>query len=96
MITDSLGISSLDNSLVAAHAREVINCCNLEDGFIYFANKFAKNQYPVYQSHDITLHGFQEDYLRHIHANRMSISKLPRQMGKSLCMAIYIAWRLIF
>lgn len=95
-MTNKPNISSLDNSLVADYVREVINCCNPEDGFLYFANKFARGLHPVHGEQDVTLYGFQRDLLKNIHDSRVSVNMLPRQMGKSLCTAIYIAWRMLF
>lgn len=95
-MTNTPNISSLDNSLVADYIKEVISCCNPEDGFIYFANKFAKCIHPVHGQHDVSLYGFQEDFLKNVHSERVSVNMLPRQMGKTLCTAVYIAWRMIF
>jgi len=89
-------ISSLENSLIADYLQETVKCCDPEDGFIYFANKFAKCIHIQNGLTDVTLYGFQEDYLKHIHGSKYSVNVMARQTGKTLCAAIYIAWRLLF
>lgn len=39
---------------------------------------------------------FQKDFILNIHNNRFSISKLPRQVGKSTCTVSYMLWMLLF
>src|SRR6056297_2891222 len=89
-------ISSLENSLIADYVLETINCCDPNDGFLYFANKFAKCIHHQHGVTDVSLYGFQKDYLKHIHKSKYSVNVIARQMGKTLCSAIYIAWRVLF
>lgn len=95
MITSDM-ITSLDNSLVAQQVQETMNCYNPDNGFIYFANKYANCVHPLHGLQKVTLYNFQEELLTHIHNRRVSVNMLPRQMGKTLCTAIYIAWRMLF
>jgi hypothetical protein len=95
-ITKALQISSLKHSLVAEYIQQIIKCCNPHDGFIYFANTFAKCVHPAYGVSNLNLYEFQQSYLKNIHNEQFSVNMLGRQMGKSLATAVYIAWRLIF
>lgn len=58
--------------------REWLKC---RDDIIYFANKYCKLMTPQGIQH-ITLRDYQEDYLRHLEKNRLSIFLSCRQSAK--------------
>lgn len=42
------------------------------------------------------LRPFQEDMIRTFEANRFTICKMPRQVGKTVCVAAYFLWKALF
>lgn len=62
---------------------------------IYFANKYCKLMTPD-GIQGITLRDYQEDYLRHLQKNRLSIMLSARQSGKTTTSAIFMLWYIIF
>ena len=62
---------------------------------IYFANKYCKLMTPD-GIQSITLRDYQENYLRHLQRNRLSIMLSARQSGKTTTSAIFMLWYIIF
>jgi hypothetical protein len=62
---------------------------------VYFANKYCTVMTDE-GIRQIVLRDYQEDMLRHFVANRYSIVLAARQIGKTICSSIFIAWYLIF
>ena len=62
---------------------------------IYFANTYCKLMTPD-GIQSITLRDYQENYLRHLQANRLSIMLSARQSGKTTTSAIFMLWYIIF
>lgn len=62
---------------------------------IYFANKYCKLMTPDGIQH-IQLRDYQEDYLKHLQANRLSIMLSARQSGKTTTSAIFMLWYILF
>lgn len=42
------------------------------------------------------LRGFQEEMIRSFENNRFTICKMPRQVGKTVCVAAYFLWKALF
>lgn len=65
------------------------------DDIIYFANKYCKLMTPQGIQH-ITLRDYQEDYLRHLQKNRLSIFLSCRQSAKTTTSAIFMLHYILF
>jgi|AntDeeMinimDraft_6_1070357.scaffolds.fasta_scaffold01314_10 phage terminase large subunit-like protein len=76
--------------------KKFLKCADPVDGFLYFIEQFVKYVNPATGVQNLRLCDFQKDLLKNIHNEKISVNMLPRQMGKTLCAAAYIAWRLLF
>lgn len=65
------------------------------DDIIYFANKYCKLMTPTGIQH-ITLRDYQEEYLRHLEKNRLSIFLSCRQSAKTTTSAIFMLHYILF
>lgn len=72
--------------------KEWKKCAN---DIIYFANTYCKLMTPD-GIQNISLRDYQEDYLKHLQANRLSIMLSARQSGKTTTSAIFMLWYIIF
>lgn len=72
--------------------QEWIHC---SQDIIYFANTYCQLMTPEGIRH-ITLRDYQEEYLRHLQANRLSIMLAARQCGKTVTSAIFMLWYVLF
>lgn len=72
--------------------KEWRKCAN---DIIYFANTYCKLMTPD-GIKNISLRDYQEDYLKHLQANRLSIMLSARQSGKTTTSAIFMLWYIIF
>lgn len=72
--------------------KEWRKCAN---DIIYFANTYCKLMTPD-GIQNISLRDYQEDYLKHLQANRLSIMLSARQSGKTTTSAIFMLWYIIF
>jgi len=62
---------------------------------VYFANKYCQVMTDEGYT-KIELRPYQEDMLRSFQANRFNICLAPRQVGKTICSAIFLTWFLVF
>jgi len=72
--------------------KEWKKCAN---DIIYFANTYCKLMTPD-GIKNISLRDYQEDYLKHLQNNRLSIMLSARQSGKTTTSAIFMLWYIIF
>lgn len=72
--------------------REWLKC---RDDIIYFANKYCKLMTPMGIQH-ITLRDYQEEYLKHLQKNRLSIFLSCRQSAKTTTSAIFMLHYILF
>jgi len=93
---DNLTISPLHNSYVEDYVKRVEMCLDPDEGFLHFAYLYAKITNPTTGLQHVRLYDFQCNYLRNMHKEKCSINMMARQMGKTTCAAIYIAWRALF
>jgi hypothetical protein len=97
---------SLDGVLIKkAHTKQtftedqitdLLKCMDPEDGYLYFAKKFAYIQHPVKGKLLFEPFEYQERLLKSYHNFRFNINMLPRQTGKTTCAAIYLIWYAMF
>jgi len=67
-----------------------------EDGYLYFAKRYAHIQHPVKGKLLFDPYEYQERLMASYHNYRFNINMLPRQTGKTTCAAIYLAWYAMF
>ena len=75
---------------------DLLACMDPDNGYLYFARKFAYIQHPVqgkllYDPYEYQL-GLMDSY----HNFRFNINMMPRQTGKTTCASIYLAWYAMF
>ena len=75
---------------------DLVACMDPDNGYLYFARKFAYIQHPVqgkllYDPYEYQL-GLMDSY----HNFRFNINMMPRQTGKTTCASIYLAWYAMF
>ena len=75
---------------------DLMKCMEPDDGYMYFARKFATIQHPVRGKLIFDPFEYQERLLASYHNYRFNINMLPRQTGKTTCAAIYLAWYAMF
>ena len=75
---------------------ELARCMDPEDGYLYFAEKFAYIQHPVKGKMLFDPFDYQVRLMQSYHDYRFNINMLPRQTGKTTCAAIYLAWYAMF
>ena len=73
--------------------QEIIKCSK---DIIYFAKKYVMIEHPVLGAMKFDLWDFQEDLLRMYQDERLTISLLSRQVGKTQTAAAFILWWAIF
>jgi hypothetical protein len=75
---------------------DLLKCMEAEDGYLYFAKKFAYIQHPKRGKLLFEPFEYQERLLKSYHNYRFNINMLPRQTGKTTCAAIYLIWYAMF
>jgi hypothetical protein len=75
---------------------DLLKCMDAEEGYLYFAKKFAYIQHPVKGKLLFEPFEYQERLLSSYHNHRFNINMLPRQTGKTTCAAIYLIWYAMF
>jgi len=75
---------------------DLLKCMDTEEGYLYFAKKFAYIQHPVKGKLLFEPFEYQERLLSSYHNHRFNINMLPRQTGKTTCAAIYLIWYAMF
>ena len=75
---------------------DLLKCMDAEDGYLYFAKKFAYIQHPVKGKLLFEPFEYQERLMKSYHNYRFNINMLPRQTGKTTCAAIYLIWYAMF
>ena len=63
---------------------------------IYFMKKYVKIQHPTRGTIPFELFEYQERFVKSMHENRFVITLQPRQMGKTLTVAMYLLWYACF
>lgn len=76
--------------------QEFMQCMDPDDGYLYFAKKFAYIQHPVKGKLLFDPFGYQERLMESYHNFRFNINMLPRQTGKTTCAAVYLTWYAMF
>jgi hypothetical protein len=101
-----MAAKSLDGVLIKkAHQKEtytesqsieLLSCMDPENGYLYFAKKYAYIQHPVRGKLLFEPYEYQESLMQSYHDYRFNINMLPRQTGKTTCAAIYLIWYAMF
>jgi len=68
------------------------SCMDPDEGYLYFARKFAFIQHPVQGKLLFDPYEYQLRLMHSYHNYRFNINMMPRQTGKTTCAAIYLAW----
>lgn len=63
---------------------------------VYFIDKYVKIITLSKGLVNIKMYPFQPEFIRHMHNNKYSIAKFPRQTAKTTTAACYICWCLLF
>jgi hypothetical protein len=63
---------------------------------IYFIRNYVKIISLDHGIINFDLYDYQINFIKSIHENRMVIGMMPRQSGKTICLAAYIVWYMIF
>ena len=72
---------------------EYLKC--LEDP-IYFIRNYVKIISLDRGLVPFELYDYQERFIRSLHDNRMVVTMMPRQSGKTICIAAYVCWYVLF
>ena len=75
---------------------ELMKCMDPDDGYLYFARKFAYIQHPVKGKLLYDPYEYQLGLMYSYHSYRFNINMMPRQTGKTTCASIYLAWYAMF
>ena len=75
---------------------DLLKCMDPDEGYLYFARKFAFIQHPVKGKLLFDPYEYQLRLLHSYHNHRFNINMMPRQTGKTTCAAIYLAWYAMF
>ena len=75
---------------------ELAKCMDPDDGYLYFAKKFAYIQHPVKGKLLFAPYEYQLGLMETYHKYRFNINMMPRQTGKTTCASIYLAWYAMF
>jgi hypothetical protein len=79
-----------------AQIADLLACMDPDNGYMYFARKFAYIQHPVKGKLLFEPYDYQLGLLSSYHSYRFNINMMPRQTGKTTCAAIYLAWFAMF
>jgi hypothetical protein len=75
---------------------ELMKCMDPDEGYLYFAKKFAYIQHPVKGKLLYDPYEYQLGLMYSYHNFRFNINMMPRQTGKTTCASIYLAWYAMF
>jgi hypothetical protein len=75
---------------------ELMKCMDPDEGYLYFAKKFAYIQHPVKGKLLYDPYEYQLGLMHSYHNFRFNINMMPRQTGKTTCASIYLAWYAMF
>lgn len=93
-----LGLPNLKRANIKTQwTQEMINeWKRCRDDVVYFAETYCAITHIDYGVIKVQLRDYQKDMLRIMSGNRMSVSKLSRQLGKTTAVAIYLAHYVCF
>lgn len=93
-----LGLPNLKRANVKIQwTREMVaEWMKCRDDIIYFAETYCAITHIDYGTIKVQLRDYQKDMLDIMANNRMSVAKLSRQLGKTTCTAIFLAWYVCF
>lgn len=83
-------------SFMEHEVEDLIKCMDPDNGYLYFAKKFAYIQHPVRGKLLFEPYEYQEGLMKSYHNFRFNINMLPRQTGKTTCAAVYLIWYAMF
>ena len=75
--------------------RELMEIKRCATDIVYFANNYCTVMTDE-GLQTITLRGYQEEMLKQFQAERFSVVLASRQIGKTICSSIFIAWYVLF
>ena len=75
--------------------RELMEIKRCATDIIYFANNYCTVMTDE-GLQTITLRGYQEEMLKQFQAERFNVCLASRQVGKTICSSIFIAWYVLF
>ena len=75
---------------------DLLACMDPDEGYLYFARKFAHIQHPKQGKLIFDPYEYQLRLMHSYHTYRFNINMMPRQTGKTTCAAIYLAWYAMF
>ena len=75
---------------------DLMQCMDPDEGYLYFARKFAYIQHPVRGKLLYDPYEYQLRLMHSYHNYRFNINMMPRQTGKTTCASIYLAWYAMF
>jgi hypothetical protein len=75
---------------------DLVACMDPNEGYLYFARKFAHIQHPVRGKLVFDPFEYQLRLMDSYHNHRFNINMMPRQTGKTTCAAIYLTWYAMF
>ena len=75
---------------------DLVACMDQDEGYLYFARKFAYIQHPVKGKLLYDPYEYQLGLMHSYHSYRFNINMMPRQTGKTTCASIYLAWYAMF
>jgi hypothetical protein len=84
---------NLEVDLVGEQPDEIVKC---SQDYIYFINTYCHIVAPGKGKILFDTRFYQDDMLKIIDENPRSIFKLPRQSGKSIAVAAYVVWCILF
>lgn len=89
-----LGLPNLKRSNIKIQwSQDMINeWIRCRDDILYFAETYCAITHIDYGTIKVQLRDYQKDMLKIMAENRMSVSKLSRQLGKTTVVAIFLAW----
>jgi len=90
---DRLKKVGVEISFTEEQAQELIKC---SADPVYFIKKYVKIVNVDKGLIPFDMWSFQEDMVRDFHANRFSICKMPRQVGKTTTTVGYMLWTVLF
>lgn len=82
--------------LTEEQIREVLRCADPDTGYEYFMRNYFYIQHPIHGQLLYDPYPYQIDLIQNYHNNRLSISMLARQMGKTTSAAGYLLWFAMF
>lgn len=77
----------------AEKQRELLKC---SQDIVYFCENYVRVKHPVKGSVPFALHDYQKEMMRLFQEERFSIVLASRQVGKSICSAIFLLWYAMF